>query len=126
MLRCVAGYVTIINWMFMKSLCISAALWSFIAAPALCEGGFLPHACESHSSQGCGHEDDCNNDPCAQFTPATLQKSQRQEISHSDLVPVIILVDQTILSAIPLQSLASSHVDSVPESIPIVSSPMLI
>lgn len=50
-----------------RGIVIFAAFWSFVAMPALCEGGLLLHACSQHDSQGCGHESDCHDDPCAKF-----------------------------------------------------------
>ncbi len=35
-----------------------------LAAPVLCAGGFLEHACECGETVTCGHEDSCPDDPC--------------------------------------------------------------
>ncbi len=50
-----------------RAILIFAAFWSFVAMPVLCEGGLLLHACSQHDSEGCGHESDCQDDPCAKF-----------------------------------------------------------
>lgn len=49
------------------ALIILATLWTFLVVPNLCTIGMLPHACEKHASEGCGHESDCGADPCAKF-----------------------------------------------------------
>lgn len=53
--------------MYSRAVLIFAAFWSFVAMPVLCEGGLLLHACSQHDSDGCGHESDCHDDPCAKF-----------------------------------------------------------
>ena len=38
-------------------------LWACAIAPSLCVGGGLVHACDCGVE--CGHEEDCERDPCA-------------------------------------------------------------
>ncbi|MGQ0720194.1 MAG: hypothetical protein ACT4PE_01330 [Candidatus Eiseniibacteriota bacterium] len=35
-----------------------------VAAPLLCSGGVLQHACPEETPSTCGHEEDCEADPC--------------------------------------------------------------
>lgn len=53
--------------MYTRAILIFPAFWTFVAMPALCEGGLLLHVCSQHDSDGCGHESDCHDDPCAKF-----------------------------------------------------------
>lgn len=45
------------------SLALLALLWVCAVAPSLCLGGNLVHACDCGIE--CGHEVDCERDPCA-------------------------------------------------------------
>ena len=45
------------------SITLLVLLWACVIAPSLCMGGGLVHACESGIE--CGHEEDCERDPCA-------------------------------------------------------------
>ena len=47
-----------------RTALILAASWAFLVGPTLCRAGLLTHACEPHASDGCGHESDCEHDPC--------------------------------------------------------------
>lgn len=73
--------------MVAKPLAMLVTVWTFIAAPAMCLGGLMDHACDDgdtranvhhqdadHSDDGCedsgapapgSHESDCAADPCA-------------------------------------------------------------
>lgn len=56
----------------LPSFVLFAAVWTFVGMPALCAGGVLTHPCACPHSQdsdhqeeeGCGHETDCESDPC--------------------------------------------------------------
>lgn len=52
---------------YVDKIVLFAAFWSFVAMPALCEGGLLLHACSQHDSTDCGHESGCHDDPCGKF-----------------------------------------------------------
>lgn len=53
--------------MLNRTTLILAASWAFLVGPTLCRAGLLTHACEQHASD-CGHESDCEYDPCAKHT----------------------------------------------------------
>jgi len=48
------------------SFLLFTAGWAFIGLPTLCAGGALIHPCDcGHGEEeGCGHETDCESDPC--------------------------------------------------------------
>lgn len=46
-----------------------AGVWTFALLPALCTAGALVHPCDCESNDGCGHESECSDDPCASVAP---------------------------------------------------------
>jgi hypothetical protein len=43
------------------------AIWSVIAAPALCVAGVLAHECHCEDEIACDHESACESDPCSEM-----------------------------------------------------------
>lgn len=43
---------------------ISVFLWATLVAPALCVAEIITHSCSCGDETGCGHEEDCLDDPC--------------------------------------------------------------
>lgn len=70
-----------------RALIMLASLWTLLVAPNLCTIGMLTHACEEHDSDGCGHETDCSDDPCAKSaSPGFLAlRATWQDAAHQPL-----------------------------------------
>jgi len=66
------------------SISLLVGVWASVAMPCLCTAGWFTHPCESHETDGCGHESDCPDDPCAKFTSAPFPAGSRLGQSHSD------------------------------------------
>lgn len=78
-----------------------AVLWAFLALPSLCGAGLLPHACQQHASNDCGHERGCNDDPCAKFTSAGVPSASRAD-SLDTCQPVAMPVFDALSACDPL------------------------
>lgn len=78
-------------FMSRRAVIILASLWTFLVVPNLCTTGMLTHACGKHASDGCGHESDCNDDPCAKFTPAGLMSFRATWLDSAHQPVAVIL-----------------------------------
>jgi len=95
--------------MLVRTIILAAAIWSFGVTPALCEGGMLTHKCGQHDSEGCGHEGDCHDDPCAQITSGTMRVGVRASWIGSvpqqlAVVPVALQTSHFVPSAVSVLS----------------------
>lgn len=86
---------------------ILASLWAFLAVPNLCTMGVLTHACEQHASDDCGHESDCNHDPCARFTAAATPSFRVSWLDSLQHPAPAILCDALVTVALPTPHLIS-------------------
>lgn len=65
--------------MMNRTMISFAVLWAFHALPSLCGAGLLPHFCEQHASDQCGHEHGCKDDPCAKFIASDVSSPLRAD-----------------------------------------------
>jgi hypothetical protein len=56
-------------------------IWSILLAPGLCSAGWIDHLCADHDDASCGHEAECQDDPCASLS----LKPARSESSDTDV-----------------------------------------
>ena len=55
-----------------RVLAILLILWVLIISPTFCVAGVLEHACTDCSEEdACGHEEDCQDDPCLEVIART-------------------------------------------------------
>lgn len=74
-----------------------AGCWAFVGLPALCVGGMLKHPCacphaeesDHPEDEGCGHENDCANDPCGEI----VTRPDEDHALTSQLNPAETLAD---------------------------------
>lgn len=81
----------------MSRVVLVITLWTFLALPSLCQAGWLVHACDQHSSSGCGHEGDCSDDPCAKSISASVPRTDTVDSTPQPAV-MIPVQDRAILS----------------------------
>lgn len=83
------------------------SLWVLLLSPELCAGGVLFHPCDDGPSGGCGHEEDCVDDPCSDVAlrPSSLREA-------SDPAPAAI-VTVALFSQLTLQSPSQSETGSI-------------
>jgi len=81
------------------------ACWGLVGLPALCTGGIILHPCDceheeaGHEDDGCGHEAECESDPC---NVAVVRSQETQEIVQwlqespvADVPSALTTVDQS-------------------------------
>lgn len=100
-----------------RAVIMVASLWAFLAVPNLCLFGLLSHACGNHASDGCGHESDCHDDPCAKFTSGNA--TPLRGMSLDSLQPPLAV---TLIDALADDVLPTQHVSPQPHP-PRVSTP---
>lgn len=66
-----------------------AGVWTFSLLPALCTAGVLVHPCDCESNDGCGHESECSDDPCASVAPP--REENAGEVTPQSCGVVLIL-----------------------------------
>lgn len=71
--------------MLNRAIISFAVIWAFLALPGLCGAGLLPHVCEQHASNDCGHEGGCQDDPCGKFTTAGVPSASRADWLDSSI-----------------------------------------
>lgn len=55
-----------------KILLITVAFWVLLFGPGLCIAGVIDHICDDCVEEtACGHEDDCDSDPCIEILQIT-------------------------------------------------------
>lgn len=116
------------------------AAWSLLVMPALCEAGILTHKCAcdasvrcepatdcEHRSGGCGHEDNCSDDPCSRLT---IQYERHTENTFSVVpimaVPISLTRFDTKHLPVAFRQARSSLIDGAGPFCPAFVLPLLI
>lgn len=89
-----------------RAAIILATLWAFLVVPNLCTIGLLTHACGKHASDGCGHESDCHDDPCAKFAPSGATPLRATWLDSLHLPVAVVLLDARPDGDLPTPHLA--------------------
>lgn len=92
-----------------RTVTIAFVIGSLLAVPALCVGGVIVHSCESRmevaccpspcdcdNHSGCGHENECSDDPCSVFV-------LRPEHQCGDAVVAQLSVSSAIVGVVATQ-----------------------
>lgn len=105
-----------------------AACAGATAAPALCAGGVLVHACPCAEPPGCAHEEGCSVDPCSTLaarTDAPAAGTLRAPAMPAGLAVTPPGADPAQLAATPqpppLPRLASRNLPCPPSDLPLLS-----
>jgi len=85
------------------------ALWSLLLVPSLCVAGTLEHLCgECPEETGCGHEEDCLDDPCDVVVVAT-------GLRVVDWKPALLPVPTVLWAYEPAETPVFETADAFPE-----------
>ena len=64
-----------------------AVLWTVFLVPVACLSGALEHYCSSCTNTECGHEVECDSDPCQILSTPVRSSSVRDNAPDADIFP---------------------------------------
>jgi hypothetical protein len=85
-----------------KIILITIALWVLLLGPGLCIAGVIDHICNDCVEETtCGHEDNCDSDPCVDDLQITDSVSVDIYTSVVTLETDLLNCKQTLYSSLP-------------------------